>query len=515
MDDVAASQRLLRVIPEVVDASERGERNPEYRVDLERIRFSPYFSRLSAVTQVISQSGAGLAVHNRLSHSVKVTAVARAIAISLRHGDEQRAAMVESLGGCDPVVVQAAASAHDLGHPPFGHLGEQTLDRLARDRFGIAEGFEGNAQTFRILTRLDEHDQPGAGLNLTAAVRSAVLKYPWVSAEGLGWESGPRTPRGLAPHTRGGGARKFSAYVIDAQALADARAAFGAIAPLVQTVECSVMDIADDIAYSLHDLEDFYRADMLNQASVSAEFRTWTDQRAQLALVPAHELRRHHRQPGYALEALRRELVGKDAWIANDDAFGESVQRVGEQVVDGLLSVSFDGSLAAERALTVFMSSWITRLQRSVVVTRTPHIRSGHVHLSTQAWHDVAVLKFLHERFVLHRPDLAVYQRGQARIIERLVDSFSAWLADADEVRRAPQRLLDLVAVARVDYDRAVAAGSEVMGDTEPDPADLDRLARGRGVIDYVASLTDAQATQLSALFTGASSRLWEGGQVL
>src|SRR5690606_27172400 len=158
--------------------------------DLERIRFSPYFSRLSAVTQVISQSGAGLAVHNRLSHSVKVTAVARAIAISLRHEDQRRATLVEQLGGCDPVVVQGAASAHDLGHPPFGHLGEQTLDRLARERFGLDEGFEGNAQTFRILTRLDERDRPGAGLNLTAAVRAAVLKYPWMPAEGAGWALG-------------------------------------------------------------------------------------------------------------------------------------------------------------------------------------------------------------------------------------------------------------------------------------------------------------------------------------
>ncbi|WP_350226884.1 hypothetical protein [Demequina sediminis] len=58
--------------------------------------------------------------------------------------------------------------------------------------------------------------------------------------------------------------------------------------------------------------------------------------------------------------------------------------------------------------------------------------------LDTAAWHDVAVLKFLQERFVLHRPDLAVYQRGQASVIERLVTSFAAWLDDDDDVRRAP-----------------------------------------------------------------------------
>src|SRR4051812_47160232 len=158
---------------ENIDAATEGA----FRADLERIRFSPYFSRLAAVTQVISQGAAGQVVHNRLTHTIKVTAVARAIATAIRSGPD--AARAAPLGGCDPVGVQAAARAHDLGHPPFGHLGERILDRIARSRFGLADGFEGNAQTFRIMTELDVHGQHGEGLNLTAAVRAAVLKYPW------------------------------------------------------------------------------------------------------------------------------------------------------------------------------------------------------------------------------------------------------------------------------------------------------------------------------------------------
>src|SRR5690606_6188778 len=127
----------------------------EFRADLERIRFSPYFSRLSAVTQVIPQTSAGTVIHNRLTHTLKVTAVARSIAVALRSVDEETQRTVAELGGCDHLVVQAAASAHDLGHPPFGHLGEQVLDRVARERLGLLDGFEGNAQTFRILTTLD------------------------------------------------------------------------------------------------------------------------------------------------------------------------------------------------------------------------------------------------------------------------------------------------------------------------------------------------------------------------
>ncbi len=506
--DGADGLRRVRKVAETLDESQRLERGPEYRVDLERIRFSPYFSRMSAVTQVISQSGAGLAVHNRLTHTVKVTAVARAIAVSLAADTGERGQVVARLGGCDPVVVQAAASAHDLGHPPFGHLGEQTLDRLARDRFGLEEGFEGNAQSFRILTRLDEYDRAGAGLNLTAAVRAAVLKYPWDRAEGDRWSGGAERPRGLTPRVPGEGAPKFSAYTLDLDDFEEARAAYPAIAARQQTVECSVMDIADDIAYSLHDLDDFYRASLLGHAAVSTEFRTWRAERVALSQLPAATLAATSRAPGRGLEALRRRLLAKDAWIAQDDAFGDSVARIQEDVVDGLLAVPFDGSLDADRALAVFMSGWVSRLQRSIIVMEEPPIRSGHVSLDTAAWHDVAVLKFLQERFVLHRPDLAVYQRGQASVIERLVEALAAWLDDPRDVHRAPRRLLDLVGLAELDY-REAAIGLDLSRDR------VHALAIGRGVIDYIASLTDAQARALAGLVSGSSERLWDGGQVL
>ena len=72
--------------------------------------------------------------------------------------------------------MEAAALAHDLGHPPFGHLGEQVLDRVSRERLGLPDGFEGNAQSCRIVTTIDLHGPSGTGLDLTAAVRAAILK---------------------------------------------------------------------------------------------------------------------------------------------------------------------------------------------------------------------------------------------------------------------------------------------------------------------------------------------------
>src|SRR6185295_19477926 len=134
---------------------------------------SPFFARLAGVTQVISPGGAGLLVHNRMTHSLKVAQVARAIA------ERSRSDLAEKLGGCDPDVVEAASLAHDLGHPPFGHLGERVLDHLARQRLRVPDGFEGNAQSYRIVTSTEIRGEATIGLNLTNAVRAAILKYPW------------------------------------------------------------------------------------------------------------------------------------------------------------------------------------------------------------------------------------------------------------------------------------------------------------------------------------------------
>ncbi|MGB3375182.1 MAG: dNTP triphosphohydrolase [Microbacterium sp.] len=490
--------RQARRLPETLDEFQQAEGHPDFRVDIERIRFSPYYSRLSAVTQVISQTGAGLAVHNRLTHSIKVAAVARAIATHLSTRTDEAARIVTELGGAHPVVVQAASAAHDLGHPPFGHLGEHTLDRIARTRFGLSEGFEGNAQTYRILTRLDEHDRPGVGLNLTAAVRTAVLKYPWRRGEG---------------GERRGGTSKFNYYAIDEQDAVQAASAYPLIERGQQSVECSIMDISDDIAYSLHDLDDFYRAGLLNQATLSAEFRSWHRDLAKLRAADVAALAADTRTPGHSLELLWRRLKDKDAWIADPDAFSAAVAKVAAEVIDGLVAEPFDGSLASERTLARFTTGWIARLQSSVEVHRHPDIRSGHVSLNRQAWHEVAVLKFLHQRFILERPDLTVYQRGQAGLLERLVDGFTAWLDDPRDARRAPRRLIDLVDLAVDDYRRLRQEAPGLVGPRTD--ADLDSLARGRGIIDYVASLTDSQAISLDALLAGHTERLWDAGQGL
>ncbi|MBN9610437.1 MAG: phosphodiesterase [Actinobacteria bacterium 69-20] len=490
-----------------------------FRDDLERIRFSPYFARLAAVTQVVNQGSAGQVVHNRLTHTVKVTAVARAIATLLR--DRGDMALIDRLGGCDPVVVQAAASAHDLGHPPFGHLGERILDRIARSRFGLIDGFEGNAQTFRILTTLDVHGEQEHGLDLTAAVRAAVLKYPWART---GFPTphpseAAERPKGAAPGPEGAGSLKFSAYVVDVPELIEVRRAYPQIGPWQQTVECSVMDLADDIAYSLHDLDDFHRAGVLQHASVAAEFRTWMRLRATLSAMSPGELQGDGRRPGHSLELLRRRLHAKDAWIVDDEVFATAVERVGDELVDGLLAVPFDSSIAAERAVGLFTATWISHLQDSVTTAAAPPVRAAHVLLTQQAWHEVAVLKFVHQRFVLDRPDLALLQRGQARLLAALVRDLESWLTDPIDVGRAPRRLLDLVRLATDDYREVARSMPQLLIRPTGEPAtsadDLARLGRGRGIIDYVASLTDDRAVATAAALSGHAGQLWSAGSAL
>ncbi len=520
--------RVTRRQPEELDEIQLAEHHPEFRIDLERVRFSPYFSRLSAVTQVISQAGASPLIHNRLTHSIKVTAVARAIAVTVDDtlvGSTPALSEPVSPGGCDAVVVQAAASAHDLGHPPFGHLGENVLNRLARDTLGLADGFEGNAQTYRILTALDVCDAAPAGLNLTAAVRTAVSKYPWTPRmEGLGLGDSPGASAGLRTAdlppgiTREGDAvvaRKYSAYFLDQDDLLDARASVPELQPWEQSLECSVMDIADDIAYSIHDVDDFYRAGILSQVAVSREFRGWLENAPALRMLDAPELEvagvRNH--AGEGLEALRRKIHRDDPWIADDDAFADAVSVVSEDLVEGLLSTVFDGSIAAERQLSSFTSRWIAHFERSIVAAPPGTPRTGIITLDRRAWHEVKVLKFVHKHFILNRPDVAMYQRGLSQVLVGLVGAFSDWLEDDHDRKRVPRRLVEMAELATHGYQRLAVERPDLLPDTAA--STLRRLGHGRGVIDYVASLSDGQAIAVAEALNGRTDRLWDIGQSL
>ncbi|GAA4576604.1 deoxyguanosinetriphosphate triphosphohydrolase [Micromonospora coerulea] len=386
-----------------------------YERDRARVLHSAAFRRLAAKTQVHT-AGTDDFLRTRLTHSLEVAQIAREMGARL---------------GCDPDVVDTAGLAHDLGHPPFGHNGEEALDELAAD----CGGFEGNAQTLRVLTRLEAKvlapDGRPAGLNLTRASLDAVSKYPW-----------PRRP----------GRRKFGVYADDRPVFDWFRA--GAPADGRRCLEAQVMDWADDVAYSVHDVEDGIHGGYVSLRPL---------------LEDADERR-----------ALCADVAAAYSGESPDDLGGVLVELAADPVLAPL--VGYDGSHRAQAALKATTSVLTGRFVSTVVAATHqrfgpgPHRRyAADLVVPRRIRAQCALLKGIALRYVMRRPGAGPRYAVQREILAELV----AVLVD-----RAPEGLDPVFAPLWRDA---------------PDDA-----ARLRVVVDQVASLTDPAALAWHGRLVGA-----------
>ena len=392
-------------------------RTPTQR-DRDRVLYSSAFRRLAGITQVASPE-VGHLFHSRLTHTLKVAQVAvRLTQRLLRDGLDPSTLDIDA--------VETAALAHDLGHPPFGHVAERVLDSIA-DEWG---GFEGNAQSFRIVTKLAVNKHDYWGLGLTARSLNALLKYPWLRGEN------PSYPD------------KWGSYVSEQDEFLRAR--YGQ--PRFQrSLEAQIMDWADDVTFAVHDLEDFFRAGLipLDRVVTSARERDAFVRSLFVAGDRAQGLRAPVARDGVDEAAIDAAVE----WLFGGEVLGDMEP--------------FGGSRASRLQLRRGTSFLISRYDREVHA-RTESGGAPGLVIATGLRAEVAVLKELTWFYVIRRPSLAVLQNGQRTVIASLFERYQEAAESEDGRDIFPALELELLERAHDEAERMRIVVDLISGLTEP-----------------------------------------------
>ena len=382
--------------------------------DRARVVHSSALRRLGAKTQVVGPAEAESDFpRTRLTHSLECAQVGRELGATL---------------GCDPDLVETACLAHDLGHPPFGHNGESALDQAAK----AIGGFEGNAQSFRLLTRLEAKtvadDGRSAGLNLTRASLDAATKYPW--------------PKRV-------GDPKFGVYDDDLEVFNWVRD--GAPSDR-RCVEAQVMDWADDVAYSVHDLEDGVEAGLVKLDHLS-DPGGWRDV---LPVVVDYYL--PDAEPA-ELEAGIRSLTEQPAWPIAHDGSLNSLAAL-KNLTSQLIGRFCQAAEAATRE--AYGRAPLTRYDADLIVPRASRV-------------ECALLKGVTAHYVMNRDGVSAIHSRQRKLLLELVEQLRAsdgreleplfrttWAAAADDAGRlrvAVDQVASLTDTSAVIWHRRASRG--------------------------------------------------------
>ena len=421
----------------------KGDRGQDQRNtfqrDRDRILYTSAFRRLAWVTQVVS-SEEGEPFHNRLTHTLEVAQIGRRLAEKFRCEQPE---IAEALGDIDPDVVEAAALAHDMGHPPFGHIAEEKLQECMKG-VGVCDGFEGNAQSFRIVTKLAIRHSEIDGLNLTRATLNAILKYPWL------WREQPEKY-----------SKKWGAYITEREEFEWAREL--GLAEGVKSVEADIMDLSDDIAYAVHDVEDFYRA----------------------GLIPLDRLAigddEVDKFAAYASQALAKE--GKPGEY--EPAECKSILQ--KALKRYKITESYSGTRGQRGRLRGMTADLIGRYIKAAKLRACEDDGGRWVGICDEdAEKELSIFKQLLWHYVINGAALASQQYGQRRIIGELFDIFHGELGSKS------------LGVFPVGYrERLEKLRESGESDTKEDQA--------RIVADLIAGMTEQQAIAMYHRLTGVS----------
>jgi dGTPase len=334
--------------------------------------------------------------------------------------------------GVHPEVVEAACLAHDIGHPPFGHAGEHALNRLVTNA-GDIDGFEGNAQSFRILTKLAVRFEACDGLDLTRATLAACIKYPWRRSRNGGLKS-----------------KKWGYYTTERREFDFARC--NNKQEETKTAEAELMDWADDIAYSVHDLEDFHRCYLI-------PWRTIFGPEGRKKLVDG-------------ILAVRTQPRSRDK--RNLTAAHVRLAQLIDGTVGDLINEPYEGTKEQRRAIRLMTSALIGRYVTAVRLSVQPPGESCFC-LPEEIRCEIDILKQITREYIIKMPALKAQQRGQEKILEDLF----ADLIEPGSEQYLPKRFSYLL---------------------------HDDLSRARCVADCICSLTESEAVALHKRLRGQDS---------
>lgn len=444
--------------PDEVEASFQATGDPRCleEKDRDKILYNPFLRRLGGVSQVIP-SGLDQRIHNRLTHSLEVSQLSRRLAkLELEHNS----AIAKELH-LAPDIAEAAGLAHDLGHPPFGHVGEEALDKLLRSykhplidngNPHFVGGFEGNAQTFRVLGVLSVANNPIAGegvlrgMNLTRATYASVIKYPWAREAG--------DPEG----------QKFNIYRQKGD-MEVFQWVMGDVKEMFRTPECEIMDYADDVIYSILDVCDFVR-------------------RARINL-------RKHESPEYF-----KQFVIQSTKVAGSPLYGQEAEKLNWELLEEARITLFFGAPDGHRAspnseteLNRWMVSIMDRLTLRYADKQYPFRLTNYertefktkqvyrcARIDERAAVELSLLKSLTWVYVINSDfELAIIKRVADSVLKKLVWYFDQVINDYLGGRHHHQTIL-------IPYLHLI------------ENLDGSRLEQIRLACDIVASLTDQEA---------------------